>query len=230
VAQCAGEGGSGEVSASTDPAPEFPLFGGHRWVFWIVALLPAVTLLLSFDCMKNGNWPTPMLLTIMLMACLWEAHAQALRMGLTGKPMLWQLGKRTPKTLFSVALAGLLPLVLIGGLLPNYSCNIAERAKVYNAIQLNIPELQREIEHRASVSKTLKGAGLGLTLPPHQEAFTARSNGVVLEDGVIVLVMKEPPAAVLFTPKLVNAHSGAIEWSCRGYPAKSVPMKCREPE
>ena len=199
-------------------------------MFWLVAFLPVAALLSANSCAENSGWPAPMLLTIMLMACLWEAHAQALRMGLTGKPMLWRLGKRTPKTLFSVALAGLLPLVLIGGILPYYSCNIADRAKVYSAIQLNIPELQREIERRASVSKTLKSAGLGLTLAPRQDTFTARSNGFILEDGSIVLVIDEPPATVRFTPKLANANSGTLEWACRGYPAKSVPMKCREPE
>lgn len=218
------------MSSDTDPAPEFPLFGGHRWVFWLVAFLPVAALLSASACTENGGWPALILLPVVLMACLWEAHAQALRMGLTGKSMLWQLGKRLPKTLFSVALAGLLPLVLIGGVLPNYSCNMKDRAKVRNAIQLNIPELQREIERRATISKTLKGAGLGLTLAPRQDAFTGPANGFVLDNGSIVLVIDEPPATVRFTPKLVDAHSGTLEWACRGYPSKFVPTKCRVPE
>ena len=191
-----------------------------------MALLP------TNSCAENGIWPGLILLPVMLMACLWEAHAQALRMGLTGKSILWQLGKRAPKTLFSVAVAGLLPLVLLGGVLGvnTHTCYV-ERAKVYEAIQVNTSELQREIERRASVTKTLKGSGLGLTLPPRQDAaLTARSNGFVLENGVIVLVIEAPQATVRFTPKLVNSNSGAIEWACRGYPAKSVPMKCRIPE
>lgn len=219
------------MSSRTEAAPELALFGGHRWVFWLLAFLPAVALLASNTCTENGGWPARVLLTVMLMACLWEAHAQALRMGLAGKGMLWQVCKRALKTLLSVIFAGLLPLVLIGISLPGYTCNAPDRAKVYEAIQVNTSELRREIERRASINKTLKGAGLGLTLPPRQDAaLTARSNGLVLEDGIIVLVIEEPPTTVRFTPKLVNANSGAIEWSCRGYPAKSVPYKCREPQ
>ena len=167
-----------------------------------------------------------MLLTVMLMACLWEAHAQALRMGLAGKGMLWQVCERTLGTLLSLTFAGLLPLVLIVGVIgvEGHTCH----AKVYDSIQVSTTELKREIERRASVNKTLKGAGVGLEFPKQQDRYP--SNGFVLEDGAIVLVMEEPLAAVLFTPKLVDANSGAIEWSCRGYPSKSMPGNCREPE
>lgn len=172
-----------------------------------------------------------MLLSIIVMACFWEAHVQTLPLHLASRAMLlWRICTRAFRTLLSVAFAGLPIFVLIGIILPQYSCNAPDRARVYNAIQINTSELQREIERRASVSKTLKGAGLGLTLAPRQDAaLTARSNGFVLENGTIVLVIEEPPATVRFTPKLVDAHSGALEWACRGYPAKSMPAKCREP-
>lgn len=215
------------MNASAAPAPAFPFFGGHRWVFWPIALIPAATLLLSFHfhCMKNDSWPTPLLLIFMLMACLWEAHAQALRMGLEGKGMLWHVFKRTLKTLRSVIFSGLLPFVLVGIILPQYSCYI-NQSRVTAAIA-NTFEPRQEIERRASVNKTLKGAGLGLKFPILPESLL--SGGFVLEDGVIVLVMEKPPAAVLLTPQLVDAHSGAIKWSCRGYPAKSMPARCRKP-
>jgi len=214
------------VSASTELAPEFPLFGGHRWVFWPIAFLPAVALLLSHHCLENGNWPASMLLTVMLMACLWEAHAQALRMGLAGKGMLSHVCKRTLKTLLSVIFSGLLPFVLLGLLLPSYAC-YSDRARVTGAMA-ETSELRHEIERRASTAKTLKDSGLGLEVSKTEGKF--RSNGFVLENGSVVLVLEEPPAAVLFTPQLVDANSGAIEWSCRGYPAKSMPTKCRVPE
>lgn len=215
------------MNSSTDPAPKFPFFGGHRWVFWIVALLPAVTLLLSFECMKNGNWPAPMLLTVMMMACLWEAHVQTIRTHSQDRRMwLWQFCKRALKTLLRVAFTGLLPFVLLGLLLPSYAC-YSDRARVTGAMA-ETSELRHEIERRASTAKTLKDSGLGLEVSKTEGKF--RSNGFVLENGSVVLVLEEPPAAVLFTPQLVDANSGAIEWSCRGYPSKSVPARCRYPQ
>lgn len=211
--------------ASLTENPRF--FGGRKWVFWSIALLPTVTLhlLLSDPCRKDGHWPAPVLLTIMVMSCLWEAHAQALRIELAGKAMLWHVCQRALRTLLSVIVAGLLPVVLLMISLANYAC-YADRARVSEAIA-SITESRQEIERHTSVTKTLKGAGLGLEIPKPQGG--PPSNGFILEDGAIVLVVKEPPAAVLFTPKLVDAHSGAIKWSCRGYPAKSMPMECREP-
>ena len=116
--------------------------------------------------------------------------------------MLWQVCKRAFRTLRSVAVAGLLPLVLIGFLLPGYAC-YSDRARVTEAI-LKLSEPQQEIEYRASVNKTLKGTGVGLEFPQQQGRYP--SNGFILENGAIALVMAEPPAAVLFTPKLVDAN------------------------
>lgn len=163
----------------------------------------------------------------MVMACLWEAHVQAIRLELAGWAMLWQACKRTLKTLASVIFAGLLPLALIALMLPPmYSCHTSDRVKVSIALS-SISELRREIEHRASTAKTLKDAGLGLTL--QKPEGKSLSNGFVLENGAIVLVLEDPPAAVLFTPELADANSGAVQWSCRGYPSKSVPATCRVP-
>jgi hypothetical protein len=216
--------------------PDTPFFGANKWVFRCATLFPAAMLLLSASCVENGTWPAATLLSILVMACFWEAHVQTLPLHLASRAIrLWRICTRALRTLLSVAFAGLPIFVLIGIIIPQYSCGLPDRvrvSKVSNTIRFNTSALQREIERRASVTKTLKGAGLGLTLPPPRQdaALTALSNGFVLEDGTIVLVIEEPPATVRFTPKLVDAHSGAIEWSCRGYPAKSVPMKCREPE
>jgi hypothetical protein len=215
--------------------PEIPFFGDNKWVFRCATLFPAVMLLLSASCMENGTGPAATLLSILVMGCFWEAHVQILPLHLASRAMLlWRICMRAFRTLLSVAFAGLPIFVLIGIIIPQYSCNLPDRARVSNAIGFNTSKLQREIERRASAAKTLKGAGLGLTLPQYQgpvlTALGVLSTGFVLEDGVIVLVIEEPPTTVRFTPQLVDAHSGAIKWSCRGYPAKSVPMKCREPE
>ena len=54
--------------------PETPFFGDNKWVFGCATLFPAVMLLLSASCVENGTVPAAMLLSILVMACFWEAH------------------------------------------------------------------------------------------------------------------------------------------------------------
>jgi len=212
------------LPASLTENPRF--FGGKKWVFWSIALLPAVMLLLLNPCEKNDNPLPTLFLSIMVMACLWEAHVHAMPHHLaSGLMLLWHVCKRALRTFFSLTVAAIVGSMLAGIFLSNYHCYTG-RARVAAAIA-QISELKLEIERRASIAKTLKGAGLGLAFPRRQGNYP--SNGFILEDGVIVLVMEEPPTAVLFSPKLVDTTSGALEWACRGYPAKSVPSMCRVP-
>ena len=201
-------------------------FGEKKWGFWSIALLPDGMLLFLEPCGKNDNSLPTLVLTIMVMACLWEAHVHAMPLHLASRRLLlWNICKRALRTFLSLAVAAIAGSALAGLFLPAYQC-YTDRARVTAAIA-QTSELRQEIEHRASVAKTLKSTGLGLMLPRLQgKSF---SNGFVLENGAIALVIDEPPAALLFTPQLVDVNSGAIQWSCRGYPSKSMPVMCRAP-
>ena len=206
--------------------PQF--FGGRRWVFWSIGLLPAVMLLLSKPCGTNENWLATMLLPVMVMACFWEAHVQALSLNPTNRVrLLLRVCKRALRTLLFLAVAALLSSVLVGIFLPAYQC-YTQRARVAAAIVSGTAELRSEIDRRASATKTLKGTGLALKLPKGQGKQNL--NGFILEDGAIVLVIEQPPAALLFTPRLLDMNSGVVQWSCRGFPEKSVPAECHDPE
>lgn len=76
------------------------------------------------------------------------------------------------------------------------------------------------VEEQVALNKSLAGAGKGLNV-----ASTGRiAGGVIAEDGVIVVVGKDPQSTIVLAPTLA---AGKVAWKCDMYPKRGAIADCR---
>jgi hypothetical protein len=196
-------------------------FSGARWIFWILALTPAIGTVLLVCHPKEGEFFFATV-AVALMACVWEAHVRVLLDAkVKGLAMAIPLLARAVANSIFLLLAMMLIEVPVALVMPAYQC-YTNRAKTAQLI-LEGSSLRTAIDDRVRTTRTLNQSGVGLEVK--REGRVAA--GFVTDAGVIVLVSDEPAAVVMLTPQLASPGTGALQWSCLGYPEKLIPASCK---
>lgn len=78
-----------------------------------------------------------------------------------------------------------------------------------------------EIVQRAVQRQTIAGVGAGLIIPVSGRL----KKGLITKNGTIIMASDDPPAVVVLEPNLSNQE---MNWKCSGYPAKYMPVMCRD--
>ena len=125
--------------------------------------------------------------------------------------------------LLALATYDLIAIVVLGALLtipfPHYDC-YTSRAKVLELIVAS-SHSRHMMSERFDKSKSLRAIGEGLTIEKSKRV----KEGLVTEDGIIILASDDPPAIVLVSPMAVD---GQLTWKCRGVPRKFTPISCKQ--
>jgi hypothetical protein len=203
------------------PNTRTPIFFGARWVFWLLLAAPSV-ILVGNVCSQKDTAYQFVFPVIVVLACLWEAHVRTLLdQPSRGWRMLPRLLVRFVGTAWRLLLWMLLASLPVLILIPQYAC-YTDRAR-FSEVLLLSSQLKNEITERIQRNKTLEHAGLGLKVQPHGRLI----GGLVSDNGVIFLVSEDPAAVVSLTPQLKNATTGELQWTCLGYPTRTMPAQCR---
>jgi hypothetical protein len=156
---------------------------------------------------------------VIICAALWSNHLP--RAPLRGFKAMWSL---IACSFYDVAGLGLmvsLPIILFT---PAYQC-YAESVRISLVFESVRPVLDT-IETRAAAAGGLAHAGAGLKVgQAAMKGPTVVSGGAVSEDGVVVVVAREPAAAIILTPAF---KAGKVEWICAGFPRSIMPASCRD--
>lgn len=197
-------------------------FANLHWFLLLLLVLPWVGCILGAVCEPVESLPCfPVLVTFTVCSALWDRYLRALPV------KSWRgIAGIIGGAIYDYVVLNLC-VIIIAGIFPvaAYSC-IAKNAKVSELIGFAVgdpahEEIARRIGQRHSVSGT--GAGLHLYTDP-----TFRINdGLVTDDGIIVIVgkePKEPDAVVILEPRLGD---GGVEWKCSGLPTTFMPSSCR---
>jgi hypothetical protein len=80
---------------------------------------------------------------------------------------------------------------------------------------------EREIEAKAMKQSSLAGAGHGMTIAPGKLI----AEGIIGDDGVIVVRGENPPATVVLAPRL---EAGKIVWTCNASTPRYERLACRD--
>lgn len=115
----------------------------------------------------------------------------------------------------------LILVVLVGSIFtPAYQC-YTDRSKAVELV-VAASAYKEAIAARAVAQQSVVGSGAGLSIEPRGQM----RGGAISRDGVISLYSEEPPALVELTP---TWDGTAVEWTCAGFPLKSMPLLCKNP-
>ena len=123
---------------------------------------------------------------------------------------LWDLAK-----FIALFLLAAIPITLI---IPIYQC-YSERSIVAELV-FYTSKATDQITAKAEAEASLSNSGIGVTLTYAKD----HAIGMVLKDGIVIVVSRDPSAAFILTPSLNN---GKVTWQCQGIPQKWVPANCR---
>jgi hypothetical protein len=158
-------------------------------------------------------------LAVLLMAGLWEAHARKLMPGPSSNPALR----------FRLHHPGSVPVVRRNSgaaavCRPACGCqDYTPRARISEII-LSTSLVKTEISERYRVTQSLHGSGHGLRPPSGPRV----ASSMVSEDSVIIVASSDPPAVITMTPEVVkDGEVSKLQWICVGKPAKVMPASCR---
>jgi type IV pilus assembly protein PilA len=188
-----------------------------HWSLLAVATAVWEFLLIGQPCRESPLYLETSFATITVCVALWVNHLR-----FTGIGGFRSVGNILAGAAYDLALLALWIIVValpISLLTPTYQC-YTNRAKVSELV-LAGSVLRNEIGQRAMQNKTMSNSGAGIVVPIEGRT----KGGVVTVDGTIVVAGDDPPAVIIFTPSLID---GKIEWKCRGFPARVVPMSCRD--
>jgi hypothetical protein len=201
-----------------------PPFRGARWLFYVFALAWATTFV---GWSYRRPWQQPLAFEVScvflttLCVALWTNHVRLVREGqvagwrLPGIVAAWAI-----YDLFRVALLALIiGVVLLGYIGPDESI-MNDRQNVTD-LGREAKKYEHEIETKAMKQSSLAGAGHGMTIAPSKLI----AEGIIGNDGVIVVHGENPPATVVLAPRL---EAGKIVWTCNANTQRYERLACRD--
>ena len=192
-------------------------FSGAHWSFPISILAYFEFLYAGLQCNNGPYYLEAVGITVLIVLCLWRADKRCgtiysgwhrvLQVFILG---LWDLAK-----FIALFLLAAIPITLI---IPIYQC-YSERSIVAELV-FYTSKATDQITAKAEAEASLSNSGIGVTLTYAKD----HAIGMVLKDGIVIVVSRDPSAAFILTPSLNN---GKVTWQCQGIPQKWVPANCR---
>ncbi|MDB5807081.1 MAG: hypothetical protein JWN73_4403 [Betaproteobacteria bacterium] len=196
-------------------------FAAAHWSLLLVLVVMWEALLLRDVCAGPPFYAKAALATATLALALWSNHLA--RAPLRSLRALAAVALRSAYDLLALGL--LLLLLALPGffLLPAAQC-YSDRGYVVEVLASATP-LREAVAARALAAGSLAHSGAGLKVGRVSlGAGVIVGGGLVLEDGMIIVVGEKPAVALALTPTLT---AGRVEWTCSGFPQQAMPAACR---
>lgn len=193
-----------------------PLRGAH-WLLSLVIVASAMLLTFAGQCTDGlaswqAAWVTGVIATV-----FWTNHLRVAPVQ-RAKLLLMVVG-RSAWELFKLVVVCAVVAIALASMTPTVSCQ-NDRTKI--AMMLVDTSAQRaEIAERIFQRGNVAEVGQGMVFTPTNRAKA----GSIQNDGSIVVISDDPPAALLLVPSI--DASGEIQWTCKGVPEKAAPLSCR---
>jgi type IV pilus assembly protein PilA len=192
-------------------------FSNVHWSLLAVLIALWEFLLFGQPCHEGPRYFGVALVATTVMLTLWTSH---IRNGAaTGWRQIIQISGGALYDLVALLILLIIVALPLAVMTPTYQCYTA-KAKVSEML-LYASTLREKVEEHAKKDQSLANSGKDLEV----KEFGRMKGGLVTKEGTIVTVSDDPAAVIMLVPTLNN---GAISWKCVGYPAKSMPMSCRD--
>jgi hypothetical protein len=192
-------------------------FARAHWTLFALFVIAWQVQIFSSPCNTGPYYVLLVMATVAVCLSFWINHVALAPLKSVSDWMV--LMKRAIYDLCALCIVLILTGLPTAMVLPAYQC-YTDRVKAVEVL-LSSSVLKDEITLRALGHGKLEGSGNGLKIELSQRT----KGGVVIKDGVIVLVGDDPPVVFMLTPTL---SANEVNWKCLGYPEKNVPLLCKD--
>lgn len=194
-------------------------FANAHWSLLVALIVAWQIALWGQACNRAPYYFETVLATLTVCVALWSRHLrEAPVANLFGMLRVVWGCVYDLALLLVIGIVVALPIALV---MPAYQC-YGDRQKVVELI-MSLSSLRLEIAGRIELNQSVQDVGQGLEVAVEGRV----KGGVVLKDGVIVAGGDDPPVVVIFQP---FSSAGRVEWKCMGFPARYLPVVCRNPD
>lgn len=196
-----------------------PLRGAH-WLLSMAIVASAMLLVFAAQCpLDLAAWQAAWL-TAVIAIVVWTNHLRVAPVK-SARELLLMLGRSAWELVKLTAAFAVVtfPLALV---MPTVLC---KNDRFNTALMLLETSAQRaEITERILQRGSVVGAGQEMVFAPSAPAEA----GLIQSDGSMVILSDNPPTALVLVPSIDAA--GTVQWTCKGFPKKAVPLPCKEPK